>query len=288
MLPRTIQLLMLQLVLLAFARFSAQLPAGSVASFNYADNIQTVPTVLFGNAFALASFPYLSEAFAKAKIEDFSYYLLRSTKAALYLLIPSAVGLYLFRVQIVRLILGSGHFGWEQTITTAMTLGMFAIGLVALGLIPLYLRAFFALHDTKTPMIMTIPVTILSIGLGWFLAFSTNLGVAGLALAASLASICQLVALYLLLRRKIKLRITRELAISALTYLLLAAIMAMAIQITKYFVGSTADLRYGVNILYQTTAGIGVGVLVYLGLSYILRLPELEFLWKRKNLFTKN
>ncbi|TSC65851.1 MAG: virulence factor, partial [Candidatus Berkelbacteria bacterium Gr01-1014_85] len=60
--PRTLQLLLGQLVILYFARLAAGLPAGSVAALTYADNIQTVPTVIFGNSLALASFPYLAEA----------------------------------------------------------------------------------------------------------------------------------------------------------------------------------------------------------------------------------
>lgn len=288
MLPRTVQLVMMQIILLAFARFAAQLPVGSVSSLNYADNIQTVPTVIFGNAFAVASFPYLSEAFSNNKHADFGRYLVRSTKAALFFLLPSAVGLYLLRVQIVRLILGSGHFGWDQTLMTAQSLGMYAIGLVALGLVPLYLRAFFAMQDTKTPMLLAIPITLFTIITGAFLAFQTELSVSGLALAYSLSSVAQFVTLYFMLRKKMKLNEERDLWMSAATYLLLSLVMAAAIQLTKTLIGGTTDLRYAVNVLFQGGAGIVVGGVVYLGLAIALKLEEVEFLWKRKKIFTTN
>lgn len=288
MAPRTVHLLLMQLILLAFGRFAALLPVGSASGLGYADNIQTVPTVIFGNAFAMASFPYLSEAFSTAKVADFSRYLIRSTKAALFFLLPSAIGLYLLRVQIVRLILGSGHFGWPQTIMTADALGMYAIGLVALGLIPLYSRAFFAMHDTKTPMLVTIPTTVLAVILGYFLAFSAKMGIGGLALAYSVANIIQLAILYLLLRRRISLAVERELWIALATYLLLGLVMGAAIQLTKTLVGTMTDLRYAVNVLLQGGLGIAVGVAVYLGLAFLLRLPEIEFLWRKKKIFTTN
>jgi putative peptidoglycan lipid II flippase len=281
-------LLLMQFILLAFARAAAQLPVGSASSLAYADNIQTVPTVIFGNAFAMASFPYLSEAFSSSRNEDFSRYLVRSTKVALFFLLPSAVGLYLLRVQIVRLILGSGYFGWAQTIMTADALGMYAIGLVALGLIPLYSRAFFAMHDTKTPMLVTIPATILSILLGYYFAFIDGHGIGGLALAYSIGNIGQLVVLYALLRKRIKINLERDLAMSGLTYLLLALVMAAAIQIAKVFIGTTTDLRYGINVLYQGGLGVLVGAAVYIGLAMILKLEELEMLWKKKKIFTTN
>ncbi len=288
MIPRTVQLLLMQLILLSFARVAAQLPVGSASGLGYADNIQTVPTVIFGNAFALASFPYLSEAFSSAKHENFNRYLGRATKAALFFLLPSAVGLYLLRVQLVRLVLGSGHFGWDQTIMTADALGMYAIGLAALGLIPLYSRAFFAMQDTKTPMLIAIPGTIIAIGLGYGLASSTDWGIGGLALAFSLSNILQLLLLYVLLRKKMPLTIERDLAHSLLTYFVLTLIMGVAIQLAKTYIGTVADLRYGVNVLLQGIVGLIVGAATYLGLAFILRLEEVEFLWKKKKIFTTN
>lgn len=288
MVPRTIQLIMAQLTLLAFARVAAQLPVGSVSALSFADNIQTVPTVIFGNAFAVASFPYLSEAFATKRFDRFNRYLARSTKVALFFLLPSAIGLYLLRVQIVRLILGSGHFGWAQTILTSEALGMYAIGLVALGLIPLYSRAFFAMQDTKTPMWLSIPSSLLTIVLGYLLAFTFDMGVGGLALAFALSNIAQLIALYWVLRQRIDKTTERDLIVSALTYVLLSLIMALAIQISKNFVGNTTDLRYGVNVLFQGGLGVVIGAVVYIGLAVLLKLEEVELLWKRKKIFTES
>lgn len=286
--PRTVQLIMLQLIILAFARAAAQLPVGSASGLSFADNIQTVPTVIFGNAFAMASFPYLSEAFSGEKIHDFNRYLIRSAKVALFFLLPSAAGLYLLRIQIIRLILGSGHFGWDQTVMTAEALGMYTIGIVALGLLPLLSRAFFAMHDTKTPMITCIPITILSIALGYILAFTFQMGIAGLALAYSFSSIAQLLTLYVILRKRITLTFEKDLFRSLGLYLVLTLLMGVAIQITKTVIGSTTDLSQAVNVLYQGAAGIGVGVVVYLGLAMIFRLEEVEMLWKKKKIFTTN
>lgn len=288
MVPRTVQLLMAQLIILAFARASAQMAIGSASGLGFADNIQTVPTVIFGNAFAVATFPYLSEAFSSENSKSFARYLVRSTKVILFFLLPSAVGLYLLRVQIIRLILGTGHFGWDQTVMTANALGMYAFGLVALGLIPLISRAFFAMHDTKTPMMVNVPITILTILLGYFLGFNLKLGISGLALAYSVSSISQIVILYVLLRKRISLTLERDLMISFFTYVLLTIIMGVAIQISKTFVGTTTDLHQGINVLYQAGLGILVGGGVYLGLASLLGLEETTMLWQKKKIFTTN
>ncbi len=288
MIPRTIQLVMVQLIAIAFTRAAAELPIGSASGINYADNIQTVPTVVFGNAFAVASFPYLSEAFSSQNVKNFNHYLIRSTKAALFFLLPSAIGLYLLRVQIIRLILGSGHFGWDQTIMTSQALGMYAIGLVALGLQPLYSRAFFAMQDTKVPMLINIPITVINIILGYWLAFNLHMGIGGLALAYSIASILQLIILYWLLRPKILPEYERDLFMAFSLYLLMALVMAASIQLAKNFIGTHTDLHYTVNVLYQAGLGIGVGLVVYLGIAWLLRIEEVKFLWQKKKIFTKS
>jgi putative peptidoglycan lipid II flippase len=288
MLPRTIQLVMAQLILLSFARAAAQLPIGSASGLGFADNIQTVPTVIFGNAFAMASFPYLSEAFSKQSTGDFNRYLIRSTKVALFFLLPSAVGLFLLRAQIVRLILGSGHFGWEQTIMTGDALGMYAIGLFALGLIPLYSRAFFAMQDTKTPMLIAIPATIVTIVLGYWLAFNKGMGISGLALAYSVTNIMQLVFLYGILRKRIKFTLERELLQAIAGFAAMSLVMGLAVQGAKVYVGSITDLSYGINVFAQGAFGILIGGFVYLGLAAIFKLEEVELLWQKKKIFTKS
>ena len=145
MIPRAIGLGAMQILLLVYTFLASKLQPGSIAIFNLADNIQTMPVVVFGTSFATALFPSLSETFSLKKFNDFTNLFWKGTRAVLYLLIPSGIGVILLRAQIVRLILGSGHFGWEQTIETANILGFFAISLFAQGLIPLFARVFYSL-----------------------------------------------------------------------------------------------------------------------------------------------
>jgi putative peptidoglycan lipid II flippase len=120
------------------------------------------------------------------------------------------------------------------------------------------------------------------------LAFTLGMGIAGLALAFSFSSFAQLITLYLVLRRRITITFEKELIISLVTYLLLTLVMGASIQIVKTIVGSTTDLTQAVNVLYQGAAGIGVGIIVYIGLALLLRLEEVELLWKKKKIFTTN
>ncbi|MEK7447236.1 MAG: murein biosynthesis integral membrane protein MurJ, partial [Patescibacteria group bacterium] len=124
---------------------------GGISVFNYANNIQTVPTVIFGIAIATAIFPALSESHAKKDMDEFIDRFSWSARRILFFMIPATVGIIVLRAQIVRLIFGIGSFDWEATYWTTKTLLFFSFGLVAQGLIPLLIRAFYAIQDTRNP-----------------------------------------------------------------------------------------------------------------------------------------
>lgn len=282
MLPRAIGLSAMQIMLLIFTAFASQISKISVAVYNLADNIQTMPTVVFGISFALAVFPSLSESYAQKDQKRLSYLISRTIRVILFMLVPITVGFILLRAQIVRLILGSGFFGWEQTLMTANTLGFFALSLAFSGLIPLFARSFYAMHNTKTPMIITIISIAISIIIGWFL--KDVMGVTGLALAFSIGTFINAILLYILLRGQLV--EYREWALVKFLgkIIFASAVMALAIQLTKNLIGQIYDLNRVWELLLQAGLAIILGAAIYLALTIILGCEEIEYL---KVLFRK-
>ena len=111
-----------------------------------------------------------AEGIARKDFEGFGHYFTKTLRSIIFFIVPISAGVILLRAQIVRLILGSGHFGWEQTIDTANALGYFAIALVFSSLVPLLARSFYALSNTKIPMMATILTVIISIIAGYLLS----------------------------------------------------------------------------------------------------------------------
>src|SRR4030042_4744220 len=93
MLPRAIGLSAMQIMLLIFTAFASQISKISVAVYTLADNIQTMPTVVFGIYFALAVFPSLSENYAKKDKEKFSYLISKTIRVVLFMLVPITIGM---------------------------------------------------------------------------------------------------------------------------------------------------------------------------------------------------
>ena len=100
--------------------------------------------------------------------------------------IPASIGLFAFRVSIVQVIFQHGDFDAHSTAMVARGLEFFAIGLVAFAVVEAVTRAFYAMHDTRTPVIAGVTAVIANIGLSALLA--PKLGHGGLALSISLTT----------------------------------------------------------------------------------------------------
>jgi putative peptidoglycan lipid II flippase len=193
--------------------------------------------------------------------------------------VPASIGIILLRSEIVRLILGSGYFGWEATIATYQTLGFFALSIVFQAIGALLARSYYALHDTITPTIYQVIGFALSCVLGFWLAPATGvgLGVPGLALAFSIGSALTMVLLYWRLRStKSAVRAEESALPSLLTNLLIGSITLIAVvQLVKLGSATIVDLDRFWEVLLRTTLAIGAGGLAYWWMMLALGVSEL-------------
>jgi putative peptidoglycan lipid II flippase len=251
------------------------LAGGSLAVFNFANNLQSFPVGIFGISFAIAAFPTMSSvAFNKKKlVANFSY----TVRQILFFIVPATVLLLTLRAQIVRVILGTGRFNWEDTILTIDTLSFFAIGLFAHAIVPLLIRMFYARHNSKTPFFIGIVAAAANVVAAYWL--SGVFGVAGLGLAFSIAGIVNFILLWLVLHIELKGLDDIRIFLSTLKFSAAAIMCGVTVQAAKLAVWPYIDMARFWGVLTQgTVAGI-CGILVYLLVCYILGSEELFTLW---------
>ncbi len=280
MLPRTIGLSANQILLLVYTSIASSLAAGSVSAFNFANNIQTVPTVVFGGSLATAVFPTLTSAASDSDHNKYCRYLNKTIRTISYTLIPFSVLFILLRAQIVRLILGAGFFAWTDTQATAMTLAFFALALLPQGLIPLFARAFYAIKNTKTPMYAGVFSATIGILLAYLLTPYFKVG--GLALAFSVSSYINAILLYYQLAQNTCYKPDKELLLSMLKILFITFITSIVMQLSKHLFSRIVDMTTFVGIFSQTLLVIVSSAIIYLILSKIIRLEELNWAIKRR------
>jgi len=277
MLPRTLGLAVSQIdptvdVILASAI------TGGVSVFNLALNIQSVPVGLFGFAIATAALPSLSSEFSKEDLTKFKGVFLDSLHQILFLTIPASIFLIVLRVPIVRLFLGTGKFTWEDTLATAMTLGFFSISIAAQSMVHLLARGFYALHDTRIPVIASFASMLINVVTA-ILFVRTDLSIGGLALAASLANFVNAFILLIMLDRKVHYFNRREFFIPIVKTIFTSVVMGASIYIPVKLLDQVfLDTRYTLNLLILVILVSSFGGLIFLILSYILDIKELKIL----------
>jgi len=276
MTARTLSLAINQINLLVVTIIASTLDSGSLSVFNLANNLQSFPVGIFGISFAIAVFPALSaNAFNK---ENLVKRLSSSVRQILFFIIPATVVFLLLRAQIVRLILGSGQFDWQATILTTNSLSFFAISFFAQALIPLLTRVFYARHDSKTPFYVGLISTVANVILSLY--FGRLWGVAGLALAFSLSSIINFIALAVVLKIEIGNLNEKYTIVWLLKFSLAAMACAVVIQTIKQVLGSIVDMDRFWGVFLQAGVASGVGIMVYILICWRFGSPEVIRLWQ--------
>lgn len=161
------------------------LPAGTIASLNYANNIIQLILGLFVLALVSAIFPVISESFNRDEQEELTGNIKFGLKIVSLIIIPVSIMFIILPELIVKLVYERGEFSHASTILTSEILKIYAIGLIGMGLILLIIRIYYAVHDTVTPMkigLIALPLNVLL-----SLIFVQFIGANGLALGTSIS-----------------------------------------------------------------------------------------------------
>jgi putative peptidoglycan lipid II flippase len=279
MLPRTISIGVGQINLFVDT-IIASFFVGGITVLNFANDIQTAPTVIFGIAIATAIFPVLSEARTKNNMAEFMKSFSWSARRILYFTIPATIGLIVLRAQVIRLVFGVGNFSWDNTYWTTKALLFFAVGLVAQGLIPLLLKAFYAIQDTRTPLYISLAVVVINAVLSVSLPFIAplGLGVAGIALAFSIAGIVNAIALFVALHNKVgALDPDHKIFESTARLIVASIIMGFVAHYSLYLFDPLVNTLSVVGLFLQTMGAITLGAITYFLLSWLFRCEEANF-----------
>lgn len=278
MIPRTLGLAAQQINWLVITILASTLAAGSLTVFNFANNLQYFPVGIIGISFALAAFPTMSKLVAENRTDEMTKQLISATKQILFFIVPLTIIFLLLRAQIVRVVLGSGKFDWDATILTMNTMAFFSVSLFAQCLIPLLARAFYALHNTWLPFVIGLASALINIGTAIYL--KDIMGVLGLALAFSIAMTIQVALLWFMLRTKLK-NLKSAPVVNSLYKICLAGVaMIIVIQTLKDHTPNFINMEKFWGVLSQSAITGIIGLLVYGGICYLLKLEEMHHLQK--------
>ena len=189
-----------RLNLMISTALASLLPGGSVSYLYYADRLNQLPLGVVGIAVATAILPPLSRQIRSGDETGAVQTQNRGLELAVLLTLPAATALAILALPILATLFERGAFGPREAEATAQALVAYAVGLPAFVLVKVLAPAFFARHDTATPVKVAILSMVTNLLLTLLLMrFFAHVGVA---IALSVAGWLQAAVLLTLLAQR--------------------------------------------------------------------------------------
>lgn len=297
--PRLIDLSVEQVEKTVELFLASLISKGSYTYFTLAGSLQILPVNLFGTSLAKAALPTLSRQAGSPN--QFGKTLFTALNQIVFLTAPIATILIVLRIPLVRLVFGTNIFDWEATVQTGMVLSAFALGTSFQAITALLERGFYALHDTKTPVTISVATIILMVISDFVLVRELSFPVWALAASFSGAVFIQSIILFYLLERRLGVDSMK----TSLTPIAKAVVASISSGLVMFFllkfldksvwvkkisflgkIGFVSgipfekfvlDTRYTANLILLTILVGTLGILVYLAISIFLKSKEVWF-----------
>ncbi|MFN2465275.1 MAG: murein biosynthesis integral membrane protein MurJ [Candidatus Dormibacteria bacterium] len=270
--PISLGLIAIQANIAVDRYLASGLPSGRVAALDFANEIAQLPNLTFTTALTLVMFPYFARDAAVGNIDQLRRRAALAVRLNLFVLLPSAVGLVVLGPQIVALLLQRGAFDAHSTSLVALPLSLFAVGIAAQASIFLVVRVYYSLQRVVTPMLVAFVSVVVNLAATALLI--RPMGTGGLALATSLASICNFTLLVLLLRPLIGGFEGRRFAISMAQLTLGCLALGLVCWVTWRVLGGSTPVRLDLRHYVALVLAIVLGGAAFLATQFMLRSQE--------------
>ena len=201
LLPRVIGQAAFQVNFIAVTYFASHAGEERVSALNYAWQLMMLPHGILALSISTVIFPAMAQLFAEGRTDELQATFGRALRPLLFLSVPASLGLFLFRTAIVQTIFQWGAFNARSTELVAQGLLFLALGLVFYALVEILTRVYYAMHDTRTPVIAALVIIALNIALSALLVGPLDL--AGLALSLTATTGVEALILIVVLQRRI-------------------------------------------------------------------------------------
>jgi putative peptidoglycan lipid II flippase len=277
MLPRLFGVAAVQLNFWINTRLASTQPEGSVTGIQLGLILMLMPQAAIAQSIAIAAMPTFSAQYARGQLADIRSSLAASLRGLLLLSIPATFGLILLRRPIVAMLFQRGEFTERSTELVAWALLWYGVGLVGHCIVEILARTFYAMHDTRTPVLVGAAAMGLNVGFSFMFSALFNqagwLPHGGLALANSVATALEAAGLFWLIRKRLKGLQMTEIFKASFQALLAALIMAAGIGLWLRFTPFS-------SYLILALGGVILGGGIYAAIVLVLGIKEARAAWK--------
>jgi putative peptidoglycan lipid II flippase len=265
--PAAFGLAAVQVTVVVNTLLASLLPHGSISYLYYADRVMEFPLGVFGIALATAALPTMAAQAARGDKGGLTDTLGFALRLSVFIALPATAGLLALGAPIVGLLFQRGQFGADDALATTAALAAYAVGLPAFSATRIVAQTFYALGDTRTPVLLGLLSVAANVALA--LTLMWPLAHTGLALASSLSAYVNVLALLWALRRRLGRLGGRALARSvARTLVATVPLFVVARALAPAWDGSPFAAA-------ATLGAVTAGALTFAAAAALLRAPEL-------------
>ena len=270
--PVVLGLSMNEINLLVSQYLASTLGEGVVYALKQAQRIMMLPVGIFAAAIGLSVFPTMTSHVARGEMEEYKQNLTMGLRTIIFISLPASAGLMALSRPVVRAMYQQGAVTSEQIEMVSVSLVLYCIGIVGYGAQQILNRGFYAVQDTKSPVLINVFVLLFNIVLS--IALVEPLEYRGLALAYSLTGLLSMAVLGFFLRRKIGPYGGQALLKSALQSVAASVVMALIVYYTAAGLDQMLDVSGKLMQVVQVAAGISIGVFVYAVMAIVMKMEE--------------
>ena len=275
LLPRLIGQAAFQVNFIVVNAFASHAGEGRVSALNYAWQLMMLPHGVLALSISTVIFPTMARLFDQGRIEELRATFAGAVRPLLFLTLPASIGLFLFRTPIVQTVLQFGEFDERSTRLATAPLAFLAPGLAGYALAEVLTRAFYAMHDTRTPVVAGVGTIVLNVLLS--AALVGPFGHAALAFSLSLTTGVEALVLLMVLERRLggSLSTFADWFGRVATASAVMALVAFAMQVPLERATEPENGPRLVQIALLLYA-VGVAAFAYVVSARLLAVPEVE------------
>jgi len=258
-----------QINVLVDRTLASQIVEGGISALTYSHRIIFFIQAIFVTAVVTVMFPKISKLAVNKNMAELKHIVGKIITTVALIVIPAAVGIMIFSKQITELLFGRGAFEASEVALTSGALFFYAVGMLGFGLREVLVKVFYSLEDSKTPMISAFAAMFMNVVLN--IVLSRFMGINGLALATSIATLFCTGLLYLSLVKKVGSMNTKRITLDILKAVIASTVMGFAAKSVYSLLVETS------GEILALAGGIGTGILVYAIMLWLLQLSDIGY-----------
>jgi putative peptidoglycan lipid II flippase len=254
--------------------------SGKATALNQAWMLMMLPHGVLALSISTVAFPKMARQFETGRLDEVRTTFMKALAPLLFLILPASIGLFEFRTAIIQTVFQSGAFNAYSTSLVSPPLAFLALGLTWYALVEVLARIYYAMQDTRTPVMAGVAIIAINVVLG--VALVDRIGYAGLGMSLSVSTGIEAAILMVVLRRRIG-GFDASFGSWFARVILATAVTALAAESIRVPLEKATLQGEAPRVVQLLLLGYAIGVvgLTYFFTAYCLRLPEVDQLLDR-------